>query len=58
MPPYPVVLDSDWAQVLPETAEVSLIVTGGNGIADPMVLDRLARLLCAADSTGVTYSPL
>lgn len=53
-PSNPILLDTDWGQVLPSLCESSLIVEGRKDLAVPNVIESLRSLLRAAETAKVT----
>lgn len=53
-PSNPILLDTDWGQVLPSLCESSLIVEGRKDLTVPNVAESLRSLLRAADTAKAT----
>ncbi|WP_151070232.1 HAD domain-containing protein [Cupriavidus oxalaticus] len=58
MPRYPIVVDSDWTQLLPELSETTLIVSSSHGLAAPGMAKALFDLLLKAESASEPQSPV
>lgn len=56
MPLCPLVLDSDWTQVLPETADVSVIARSDDGLAEPKIYAALVELFRASSTEDPNQS--
>lgn len=48
-PQFPIIVDSDWAQCLPEISQWSLIVRNPRGLAEPCTAEMLFELLYEAE---------
>lgn len=54
-PTHPIVVDSDWKQVLPGLEEVTLIVSPSRSLGTVEVANKLLELLREVDTSACTY---
>jgi hypothetical protein len=57
MPEHPVVLDSEWSQVLPELADSTIVVPNDQGLAAKGVFEDLVRKIAIDDRIGTNMYP-